>query len=54
LLDAIAGDTLDIEIVPEFSATASSFSESAWELRGGWVDPIFVDGFDSAAGNAAN
>jgi hypothetical protein len=47
-LDAAPGEVV-FEIVPEFSANAAAFSESAWELGGGWVDSIFVDGFDAAA-----
>lgn len=37
---------IEFEIVPEVGMPAASFSESAWELRGGWVDGLFVDGFD--------
>jgi len=44
-------DVLDIEIIPEFAAYAPWFSESAWELRGGWKDAIFADGFDTVAAN---
>lgn len=40
-----AGD-FDIEVVPAYTATAAAFSESAWELRGGFVDPIFSNGFE--------
>ena len=48
LLDAAigAGD-LDIDIVPRYATFAPRFSESAWELRGGWKDTIFADNFDS-------
>lgn len=38
---------LDIEIVPETAAYAADFSESAWELRGGWIDRMFADGFET-------
>jgi len=49
LLDAASNaSVLDIEIVPAFAPYASGFSESAWELRGGWKDSIFADGFESA------
>ena len=48
-LDVPAGaGTLEIDIVPDRSAHAPIFSESRWELRGGWRDAIFVDGFDEA------
>jgi hypothetical protein len=54
-LDAGAtADVLDIEIVPEFSGNAPVFSESAWELRGGWKDSIFDDGFEGAPVVAAD
>jgi hypothetical protein len=47
LLDPILGSgVLDVRIEPEFSAFAASFSESRWELRGGWKDEIFEDGFE--------
>lgn len=45
---------LDIEIVPLFSPSMPTFSESAWELRGGWIDPIFADGFDTSSEVAAD
>lgn len=46
-LGADAADgVLDIEIVPAFESAAPSFSESEWELRGGWRDAIFVGAFD--------
>jgi hypothetical protein len=45
-VDPIPGE-LQIEIVPEFTAGAAAFSESAWELHGGWVDTIFADAFES-------
>ncbi len=37
-----------LEIRPRFDApgNAGGFSESAWELWGGWVDALFADGFD--------
>jgi hypothetical protein len=44
--------TLDIDIVPDVSAHAPLFGESRWELRGGWKDDIFVDGFDGAGRSA--
>jgi hypothetical protein len=48
LLDpAIGAGTLQIRVEPEFSAYATRFSESRWELRGGWKDAIFDDGFDA-------
>lgn len=48
-LDVPAGvDTLDIDVVPDFSMHAPSFGESRWELRGGWKDAIFADDFDDA------
>jgi hypothetical protein len=47
-LVATSGD-LQFEIVPEFSADAVAFSESAWELQGGWIDAIFASGFDAPA-----
>ena len=37
---------LDFEIVPEYSVLAASHGESAWELRGGWIDTLFAEGFD--------
>jgi hypothetical protein len=50
LLDPATGaGSLDIEIVPEFTAYAPAFGESRWELSGGWKDAIFADGFDPAA-----
>ena len=37
----------DIEIVPDFEHFPQSrFTESAWELTGGWRDSILADGFD--------
>ncbi|HEY0179689.1 MAG TPA: DUF2961 domain-containing protein [Dokdonella sp.] len=54
VLDAPAGaGDLDIEIIPRYSASAPRFSESAWQLRGGWKDTVFADGFDTAQPNAA-
>ncbi|HET7924857.1 MAG TPA: hypothetical protein VFL30_08150, partial [Rhodanobacteraceae bacterium] len=45
----------DFEIVPEFTAAAPVFAESAYELSGGWKDAIFAGGFDRiAAAVAAN
>ena len=44
-------DVLWIEIVPEFTAASAAFSESAWELHGGWVDTIFADAFDAPTGD---
>src|SRR4029079_16123057 len=47
LLDpAVGAGPHDFEIVPEFTATAPVFAESAYELSGGWKDAIFADGFD--------
>lgn len=52
-LNVLAGSgTLDIDIVPDVSAHAPLFGESRWELRGGWKDDIFVDGFDGAGRSA--
>jgi hypothetical protein len=42
-------EELVFEIVPEFDASATAFSESAWELYGGWVDSIFADAFEAPA-----
>ncbi len=50
LADAVVADVLDIEIDPVFSAGAPLFGESRWDLRGGWKDTLFADGFDVAAG----
>ncbi len=44
-LTTLTGE-LHLTIVPDFPTTATTFSESAWELRGGWIDPVFADGFD--------
>ena len=47
LLDIAAGITdFDVVVVPDFQPHAAWFSESRWELRGGWKDAIFIDGFD--------
>ena len=55
LLDSgVSAGVLDIEIVPEFVAYAAGFSESAYELRGGWKDPIFANGFEPALPLAPN
>jgi len=43
----VGSGTLDIDIVPDVSAHAPVFGESRWELRGGWRDAIFANGFDS-------
>ena len=42
--------TFDIEIHPRFGGTdgAALFTESAYELLGGTVDPVFAAGFDGA------
>ena len=54
-LDAqVTADLLAIEVVPEFASHAPLFSESAWELRGGWKDFIFGDGFEGASVVAAD
>lgn len=39
---------LELEIVAE-PGNAAAFSESAWELLGGWTDSLFGDGFEDAA-----
>ncbi|HEX5123439.1 MAG TPA: DUF2961 domain-containing protein [Rhodanobacteraceae bacterium] len=55
LLDPAVGAGLhDFEIVPEFTAAAPLFAESAYELSGGWKDAIFADGFDRTATLAAH
>lgn len=55
LLDpAIGAGPHAFEIVPEFTATAPDFAESAYELSGGWKDAIFADGFDRIFTVAAN
>ncbi|MFI4968595.1 MAG: DUF2961 domain-containing protein [Lysobacterales bacterium] len=46
---AAGTQVFDIEIAPAFSAFAPRFSESRWELRGGWKDAIFADGFETPA-----
>jgi len=47
-LDVPSGSgTLDIDVVPDVSVHAPTFGESRWELRGGWRDAIFADGFES-------
>jgi hypothetical protein len=49
LLDVAAGVTdFDIVVVPDIQPYANVFAESRWELRGGWKDAIFADGFDVA------
>lgn len=49
LLDVPPGTTeLQIDIVPAFASYAPVFAESRWELRGGWKDGVFADGFDVA------
>jgi|GEM_PF-922085 len=46
-LDVPAGSgTFEIDVVPDVSAHAPLFGESRWELRGGWRDAIFADGFE--------
>ncbi|HET6546594.1 MAG TPA: DUF2961 domain-containing protein [Rhodanobacteraceae bacterium] len=37
---------LGFEIVPQGPVAAAEFSESAWQLRGGWVDALFANGFE--------
>lgn len=37
---------LDIDVVPDYSTHAPSFSQSRWELRGGWRDAIFANAFE--------
>jgi hypothetical protein len=50
VLAVAAGSTsLDIDIVPEFSAPTPAFDESRWELLGTWVDLLFADGFDPSS-----
>jgi hypothetical protein len=39
---------LELEVVAE-PGNAAAFSESAWELRGGWTDALFADGFEATA-----
>lgn len=39
---------LDVEIIPESSATSAAFSDAAYELIGAWRDRIFFNGFDPA------
>lgn len=39
---------LELEIVAE-PGNAAAFSESAWELLGGWTDALFGDGFEVTA-----
>ena len=47
LLDpAVGAGTHVFEVVPEFTASAPVFAESAYALSGGWKDAIFADGFD--------
>ena len=54
VLDAAVGaGELDIDITPRYAAFAPRFSESAWELRGGWKNAIFADNFDSTPPIAA-
>jgi hypothetical protein len=51
LLDVAPTTTgFDVEIVP---TATPGFSESRWELRGGWIDRIFKSGFDTGSGLAA-
>lgn len=55
LLEVAPGTTdLDIGVVPDFQTYATTFSESRWELRGGWKDRIFTDGFDAPSPHAAH
>jgi hypothetical protein len=50
LLEVSAGTTdFDVVVVPDFQPHAGWFGESRWELRGGWKDAIFGDGFDVPA-----
>jgi hypothetical protein len=44
-----AGDVA-IAVTPLFSVEADSFGESAWALRGAWVDHIFRATFDGPGG----
>ncbi|HJT97107.1 MAG TPA: DUF2961 domain-containing protein [Rhodanobacteraceae bacterium] len=47
LLDPVVGPgPHTFEIVPEFTDAAPYFTESQWELAGGWKDAVFADGFD--------
>lgn len=39
---------LEFEVVVE-PGHAAAFSESAWELLGGWTDAVFADGFEDIA-----
>src|SRR6185312_10124445 len=53
LLDpAVGAGSHVFEIVPDFTANAPVFAESAYELSGGWKDALFADGFDRALGVA--
>jgi hypothetical protein len=45
-LDAPAS-SIEFEIAPVFDATSAGFGESAWEVRGGWIDAIYADGFEA-------
>lgn len=54
LLDPSLGSgVLDVRIEPEFVPFATGFSESRWELRGGWKDEIFDDGFEALSQQAS-
>jgi hypothetical protein len=47
LLDpVVAAGPHVFEIVPDFTASAPVFAESAYALSGGWKDALFADGFD--------
>ncbi|MEZ5461377.1 DUF2961 domain-containing protein [Dokdonella sp.] len=48
LADLPGASQLEFEIVPESGSHAAGFGESAWELLGGWVDPVFSDTFDGS------
>lgn len=50
---APATTDFDIVVVPDVQAYAAAFGESRWELRGGWKDRIFADGFDAPSPHAA-
>ncbi len=55
LLDVAAGTTdFEVVVVPDFQPHAAWFSESLWELRGGWKDAIFIDGFDVSGAPVAS
>ncbi len=46
LSSAAAPGDYTIDIIPEYAPNSAGFSESAWELRGGFVDLVFAHGFE--------